>query len=48
LSNKAPTKSVYEELKKRKVSDEDKLKSKKAYQQKRSKALKDMAWWIPK
>ena len=48
MSNKAPTNAVYKELKKKRKPEKEKIAAKKAYQKKRDKTLKDMAWWIPK
>ena len=48
MSNKASTEAIYKELKKKKKPKEEKMAAKKEYQKKRNKALKDMAWWIPK
>ena len=48
MSNKASTKAIYRELKKKKKTEEEKLEAKQEYQKKRDKKIKDMAWWIPK
>ena len=48
MSSKSPTEAVYKERKRKKKPEEEKMKAKKAYQEKRDKALKDMAWWIPR
>ena len=48
MSNKAPTGAIYKELKRKKKPKKEMAAAKKEYQKKRNKALKDMAWWIPK
>ena len=48
MSSKSPTEAVYKERKRKKKTEEEKIESRKAYQKKRDKALKDMAWWIPR
>ena len=48
MSIKAPTEAIYKELKKNKKTKKEQIAAKKKYQKKRDKALREMAWWIPK